>query len=309
MRPDWDEMWNQRQIPKQISVDFQQKPFWSAMLELCEQTKVGFSPHGNPGEIRLSNHRQFSGKTVKEGAFTIVATNASRRMSVNYGSEQTPQNNLNLQFYVLPDPSLEVISGRQLMTVLEAIDADGKSLKRDSDQYGDMYSRQIAWNSNASLDPNTTAKSLKSFKGLTRFTVVTESETLEVPDILNAKDVTKAAAWRTVTVKELKKIDHGYQLSISYQTTGTPDNDLANAAQPSNIQLLDADGNAYVANGYSGGGNSRTGMNYEITFIDPASRRGGNAPSVKEPAKLVWQIPTKSRGLVVTFEMNDMPLP
>jgi hypothetical protein len=68
------------------------------------------------------------------------------------------------------------------------------------------------------------------------------------------------------------------------------------------IRLLDQNGRAYSVD--FAGGSGREDWSYLFTFKTTPAQ-----DPTAEPAKLIWDVPTEAKFLVVPFEFKDLPLP
>jgi hypothetical protein len=164
------------------------------------------------------------------------------------------------------------------------------------------------WNLQARLNyPENAGKTIKRVKGNVKFLIQTKSETLDIPDVLTAKNVTKTVANVRIMLKGVKKNGEQYDVSMTIYRDGLNQQDWNAMQYPGYaVQLLDKEGKPLSAHGWGGGGGA-TELNYNWNF----SRNGWGGDETKpgEPARIVWEIPTETRESVVNFEFKDLPLP
>jgi len=150
-------------------------------------------------------------------------------------------------------------------------------------------------------------KKIAKLRGGMRFVVQTRSETLDVPDVMKAKNVQKTIAGRRILLKEVKKAGDQYEVQTTVYRTGLSPAEWNAMNYPgAAIRLLDKDGKPLSSRGWGGGGGPDE-MSYNWTFARDAW--GGGDEKAGEPFRLVWEIPTETRPMDVDFKFQDLPMP
>jgi hypothetical protein len=70
------------------------------------------------------------------------------------------------------------------------------------------------------------------------------------------------------------------------------------------LRLVDNAGKAVVARGFGMGGKGD-----EATYVFKFEKEPPAGSRIGKPIKLVWEIPTQTREVPLTFEFKDVPMP
>ena len=297
-----------RQVKKTIDVDLTDRPFWSAVMEICDQCNLSVQPSYNNGDQRImlyNGGKQGKPPTFEKDGFLVQAMSFNRQQSINYANPSQTMNNCGIQVAVYADPALKVASFDQNVKTDAAVDDAGNSWMPDGNQprFGGAQQKSLMYNCQAPLKfPDNAGKKLTSLKFTMSMKVSDETDSLTVDKPLEAEETTKELGDVTVTFHSLKKTGNGYELKI---TMSIPDNQ-----QPGNMftlaqggKLTDENGKSYSNFGGGGGGSNRK-LEYTINY---GFNGGGTPPG--DPVKWVLEVPTKTHDLTVPVEFTDMPLP
>jgi hypothetical protein len=305
-------MWTMRNYPA-VTMDLERVNFWTAFKDAC--TKSGVSPvlWGNQQRgIQLSPHGgnvQWNGPTVFSGPFMIVAQRIYKNSSIDLANQGNVQREFSIQMMAFVEPKIRVLQSSFNVKVDEAVDDKGNSLV-STDRMYDGYSggNQWAWNMTARLAwPENPGTRLTRFKGSMRFLVQTKSETLDVPEITKAKNLTKTIAGRRILIKELKTTGAGYELSVTMYRDGLGQNEWNTMDYPYySMRLTDKEGRQLNANSSSSGMGPME-RTYQWTFSRDSW--GPDNEKAGEPYRLTWELPLETRETRAAFEFKDMPLP
>jgi hypothetical protein len=303
-------LWQQNVNP--LSVNLERANFWIAFKEVCQKTGIYPQQNGNDRRMTLQQSpgtTLFNGPSVISGPFLIVANRIYRSNSVDLANPGNVQHDFNIALSAFAEPKLRVIQSSYYVNVDEAMDEKGNSLVNNERVYSSMNSgQQWMWNLSARLNyPEGAGKTISRFKGSMKFLIQTKSETLDVPNILTVKNLTKTVARRRMLIKEVKQNGEQYDVSMTIYRDGMPQ-DQWNALQNPGytVHLVDKDGRNLTSSGWGGGSNDAE-MNYTWNF----NRNVWNGQQTKlgEPHRLVWEIPTETREINAAFEFKDLPLP
>ena len=218
-----------------------------------------------------------------------------------------------LQVSALFEPKLHGMSW-SLGAVLEASDDAGRSLllprgaePRRRSTYGSA--RAGEWEATVWLNvppEHRPGARLAKVKFLSTFTVRTGVETFEVPDILSAKNVERTVGPSRVVVKGLTKLsDDQYELSTASYPVGdvTAWRSVDAGQAGRGPRLLDAEGRDFMRGGGSSS-MSATEQSSQIRFTT-----AGAPGNPRQPAKVVWELPSGVQQFKVPVEFVDLPLP
>lgn len=307
-------LWNQRGW-RRIDVDVDRRPFWEVTRDVCARTGCHLQQIGSDRRLSIAQggDNWTAGPAVASGPFMIVARSLSRSSNVDLAQPQNVQRDFSISFVVLPEPKLRILQSSYEAKVEVAVDDRGTSLvpTTASPEAGElMNNNSFPYNVTARLSTAAPGggKRIARLRCSTQFLVQTRRDVIEVPDLLNARNVTKTVAGRRLVVRSVQKNGEQYSVSVSLYRDDLSRADWEQFRSPSSqIQVLDAGGNAFSPRGWSGGG-SDAEMQYTFEFArQPADGDESHRPG--EPDKLVWELPLESRLMTIPFEFNDLPMP
>jgi hypothetical protein len=239
----------------------------------------------------------------------VVASRIYRSDAIDLANPASVQHDFQLSLVAFVEPKIRVVQSSYNVRIDEAVDDHGNSLAfNEPTPEGMSTGRQWMWNLNARLKypAEHPGKKITRLRGGMRFVVQTRSETLDVPNVLTAKNVQKTIAGRRILLKEVKKNGESYEVQTTVYRAGLSQADWNAMTYPgAAIRLLDKDGKALSSRGWGGGGGPDE-MNYNWTF---ARDNWGGEEKAGEPFRLVWEIPTETRPMDVDFSFKDLPMP
>jgi hypothetical protein len=217
--------------------------------------------------------------------------------------------NMNIQVMCFVEPKLQISQRPYQVQLTECDDDKGRSLIFNNNNAGMPFfggmgeaGGQVMWDTSAQLKvPEPDATKIAVLKGTLRLMAAIKTDTLEIDDIVSAKNVTKSVAGFSLTVKSVTT--NGEQVTVSMSLAFPPNRPNAHQLFQQ-VRLLDASGNQMQLNDTNGpnGGNNR--LDYRVTY----QRREGDDKQTK-PAKLVLSVPTETKPLDFNFEFKDLALP
>lgn len=296
-----------------VTLDVDHKPFWEAMKLVGDATGLRPSPYS--GEPKMTLDPDGGGmdwlastRQVTAGPFIVCANSCQDTRIISYVGGGNTNNSFTLTLVAMAEPKLKILNSYAQNWLTECVDDKGNSLMPANHMsYGFSNGRAWWWNLQSSLkEPKEMGTRIARLRGTLKCSVQVKSETVEIDDIKDAKDVTKTAGGITITIRSLQNNNGSYQLTLSmtsapFRGPGRWDQIQSIA---SNIQLLDAGGTPLQFNGTSSTNFNGNQMTLQLTY-SPLNRNGQNA----EPKKLVWEVPTETKELAVPFELTDLALP
>jgi hypothetical protein len=314
-------LWDQDSMQGGMDVDITNKPFWSALREICAlwnivpQGNEGYGPgRGGGRRIQLYSAQQFGNQnntwtklpTTESQGFLIQATGFNRQQSINYAMPDNHQDFCNIQLMVYVDPSLRLSGSNITCKATEAVDDAGNSMMPDNSNNNMFYGgqqRSLIFNSSVSLKyPAHPGKKIAHLKGMLTCRGSDKVDTMTVDKPLEAEESTKSFGDVGITFHSLKKTgDNTYEMKLSV-TKDDNQNGGNDWGMLQGGQLLDEKGRAYnYGGGGSGGGNNGT-FDYTMNF-------NANGDSISAPVKWQIELPSKSHTIKVPVEFTDLPLP
>ncbi len=306
--PIWpDQLWTDARfgnIPK-ITLDIDQQPFWPALVAACDVASVhlqSMGPNQAMTVMQGASNGMLAGPQYTSGLFLIIAQGASRNHGVSFVPGRAGENNDSIQFQLYADPKARLLDVHNQAVLTLATDDKGNSLVTTSDNNniprfrGNQQNWAVPFTAPLRY-PDDGYTKITKLKGTLEATVVTKSQTLEIPDMAAAINTTHAIGHWTVQVTEFSINGAGGSYKVKIETGGAQPNEVFTAAR--SIRLIDAAGHS-LTNGGGGSGNP--------TEINYGSGLNASGP-IKSPVKLVWDVVTETKEQSIPFEFSDLPLP
>jgi hypothetical protein len=302
-------------VPNQISIDLDNKSFWSVMHEICLASKLDVAERGNYDDITIAFNEAASGvfgdwPTFVGPAATIVVTAIHHKASIDLTQKDiTPQRDIAVELNAYIDPRLHMIqrqqyNGRSIATVETAFDENGKSILAPPPQDSSFGFVTSPWLEDPTIPldyESGKSKRLATLKGSIRIIVATASETLEIDDLPTSTGKEKNVAgtqfkMTTITV-DGKNLSFEFTLKRTEMDKAIWERAAASVSGMLRLQRVD---------GTIGG----VGSDYEIRGDILTYKAHVHFDKDQErPAKLIWEIPTATEERDLPFEFKDLPLP
>jgi len=304
LHPFPENLWETGKWPK-VTLDIDHQPFWAAMRQIADATHADLQPFGDGARISRGGGFRMNGPSIIRGPFLIVATQIERSQTIALAQAGDVRSEFSLRMTVYAEPKIRVLAHSQAVKIDEARDDQGNDLAPPVPIVSGFYNASGGmWTLLAPLRyPPHPGTRIARIRGSTEFVIQTQSQQLQVPDILNVHDLSKTLGGMPITVHEMKKGGgNSYELRISI-VRDPQDPRFTHLQQNLNqrLRVLNAAGDPLELRGMSSRA-SNAMMEFTITFVAPPRSTG-------EPSKLVWDIPTASKGINVPFEFTDLPMP
>ena len=130
--------------------------------------------------------------------------------------------------------------------------------------------------------------------------IAAKIQALEIPDVLNAHDLSNTIDGVNVFFKGLTQTPSGYAASFYFNGGADPRVTPRFFSHRGRVRLVDAQGRDYGFSGSDSSNSSPQGFNLSVRFS-----RG----SLTGAAKLIVSVPTQIREIRVPFTFTDLPLP
>jgi hypothetical protein len=322
----------QRDDLPRVTLDAERQPFWIVMRQLCGTCRVRPERSGEKKLALAADDGSWARRPfVTSGPFLVTANELYVTRGIRFGAEPPAEakppkappappgmagrdegvaDHAQLQVEAWFEPKLHGMSW-SVGNVVEATDDAGRSMllprgaepRRRATYGGSRYYGEwesVVW---LAVPPNDRPHSkLTRLKFLSSFSVQTGVERIEVPNVLTAKDVEHVAGPARLVVKGVTRLGNDqYELSVgSYPVSDVQAWRGVQAGQfRRGPRLLSDDGRELSQ---AGGSSSMSDREY-------ASQLRFMADRGKEPAKLVWDVPTGVQQYAVPVEFVDLPVP
>jgi len=313
IEPQWD-FWTQGgygNLPKKVSIDIKDQPFWPALLDFCAKAKVNINNGGNGSQISLypGDNGQYSGPRFVSGPIVFVLSGVYRNIYFNGGK---PNRNLNIQFQALMDPKLNVLDGSYEVKLSKADGDKGTSLvqptqNENSRTGGNGWQWYLSAPLTYASGDNTKVAVLK---GSARYRIRSGTQKLEIDDVQNAAGKTASGGGYTLTFNSIKPMESknsSWEVSFTLASDKQPEPGIGfDYPQANAMHLYGADGVEWRHNSMNMNGGPKQ---MQITMHYTMVRRGPATQPVGEPKKFVLEVSTGTRNIRVPVEFSDIPLP
>jgi hypothetical protein len=313
-------------LPK-VTLDVEREPFWLVMRKLCGACNLRPERSGDKKLALAADDGSWARRPfVTSGPFLVTANELYVTRGVRFGAEQPAeaknplprdplapdglQDHAQLQVEAWFEPKLSGMSW-SVGNVVEATDGAGRSMtlprgaepRRRATYGGSRYYGEwesVVWLSVPPRDKP--GAKLSRLKFLSSFSVQTGVDRFEVPNVLAAKDVEHVAGPARLVVKNVMRLgDDQYELAVGSYPAG--DVSAWRGAQAGQFrrgpQLVFDDGRPLMQ---AGGSSSMSDRAYTSQLRFTAERG-------REPAKVVWEVPTGVQQFTVPVEFQDLPIP
>jgi len=326
-----DERSWQATILPTITLSAEKVPFWSALRSICDKT--GVAPYVGYGERRITLMPIRPGQqpnymkcdAVFSGPFMLVAIAMQRMTYIDLANPKNSTRNATVMLMGFVEPKIKIVRANYVAQVDEAVDEKGTSLVPPQPARGRVgafgpagtaASSGLTWNVSVPIvTPPGSGEKIAALRGKASVTIQTDSQVLEIPDILKAKDVTRPVAGYNITIKQVTKTNQRiYVMDVTIsRDEGLDQQQVLQLMTAPSARLVDEqEGVDYPgAGGGSWGGPIRgAGETKQIDIkLQFYSRARTPAGAAGEPTKLVWEFTTATRDVEIPFEFKDLPLP
>ena len=304
-------LWTTVTSPQSLAAENQ--PFWLVMKEVCSKAEISLKYATDTAEPKIILARDKQNWTqlpaVASGPFLVSLRGLQRSSFVDMHKPTEVQRTFMAKMTVFCEPRVRLLRASMIAKVESATDDKGNSLAiktPDADEATMNFVTSWVYNLDANLEfPKDAGTKVTSLKCSAKFIAQTKSETIEIADPTAAKGTVKSIAGRKITLKELRRSDAEWEAVMTLGRDQLTAEQWAGALFPGqSLKLLDAEGRSVVAKGFGVGGKGD-----ELSFIFKFEKDPPKASRIGKPVKLVWEVPTETKELFLSFEFKDVPLP
>jgi len=329
LRPYNRAIWNGRANKQTVSVDYQNTPFWDALIDFCQKAQL--SPYFNDSTSRQmlfmpSNQMgqsMFNSPRSASGAMLTLMTQLSRQSSISLGTQQSGgRSQFTGRMILLSEPKVRVTGFYYQAALDEAVDDNGNNLLPAGEHsFGGMNttSRQSQVNVAINLlyPANKPGLKIARLRGKLKMKVATTIESVEFQDVSGDKEQPgKTESGRRITICSAKPLNEGndkgnlrqYLVKVIVYRDKLEARKFTEMTNNLGLRVMDAQGrdlqfqmNREVTNK---GNETHISMMYYRRSADE-----GGGDDVGEPAKIVWDVILDSKEITVPFEFKDLPMP
>lgn len=288
-----------------ITAVFDHASFWTVFTSLAEQTSSAPSWWENGIIGLLHDDGSWTHQpAVIIGPLRVAVQSALTRNTLLIAHTPVQQKTLSLLLDFANEPNSPVVYLTNIK-VAAAVDRGGKLIAVELPPRTDYLEMKRGHSGlELKLSPNGADASAIGLLKLSFRAAVAELQTVEVPDIQQASNLTREVGDAKLTISFRQQGNGAFSVELlansksgnlgSWATLGRAIND-------SNVRLVDSAGNAIQSNGGGGGVGPRS-LTRNLNFRPPAGLTG-------PPQKLIWNVPVSLKEVPVTVEFKDLPLP
>jgi len=296
-----------------LTVDVDRQPFLSVLKDVC--AKGGYNVRHVYDSQKMTIIQEgamapMHGPGLVQGPILVTAGTIQTSSYMQLGGPGAQSNkNCNLGFSLLLEPKVRLMAGSFRPEKVE--DDQGKSMIMEGAGMHQINRESpFAWSGSVQLQyPGRAATRIKTFRANLQLIVQTQTEVVEIGDILNVKNLERQVGTKRFLIKSVRKDGEGYRIEMTMFPSPMSAEEWQQFSYPyGRIQLLDAEDRPLSpSSGGGGGGNNGEGANFYKVFQRSNHGEPDKAPG--EPAKFRWELPLKTREVVIPIELNDIPLP
>ena len=345
-KPQNPSLWSP-QMPA-VTLDVRREPLWDVIRRVREQCGLDVEPGPGGWTVVQIPPGQDKAPTVTSGPFRVRATRIARSYAVDLTSGGLAQNDFVVHLSLQAEPKLKISraasvakleaaedenqlsllpgagpgagagaagggapAGGPAVAPLPALALQNAALVRARADVG-MRQDVFAWPLAARLEypAEGAGKRIARLTGSAACSVIVRTETIEVPDVLNAANITQQAGGTSLTVRNCRKLGEQYEVLLTVSgdaVAAGPQVFMQRGPRASNqgmIRLVDGTDRELVQQGMPRISSMNNGR------MDLTLKFAAQAPlMVASPLKLTWQVPAEVREVDVPFEFIDLPLP
>jgi hypothetical protein len=309
LRPFPDNLWLQQTWPR-VSLDIDHQPFWSAMQTIAAKTGADIQLVNDGVRIArtVGVPPRAAGPWVVHGPFMVVATQINRTQTIALGGPAGgTRSDFSLQMAVYAEPKIRILPQNFAVRLDTAVDDLGNNLIAQGAPISPFYGGGGGvWNLYAPLHyPDHPGTRITLFHGETAFLLQTQSQRLEVPNLLRVRQFSRVIGGIPITIFETHKTaprTFDLRLAVYRDPTDARWNYIQQTINQ-RLKVYDFAGQAMPIRGMSSRGDAANNqMEFTLTFA------GADQPT-GEPNRLDWEIPTETKLMTVPFEFKDLPMP
>lgn len=303
-----DNLFQAEPFPK-VTVDVDRQAFWEVVPRICRQLGVDFRHYQGGMRLMRDGGMVVGGATHVDGPFLVMATQISYSRTRSFAG-RGEQTQFGMHVAVYPEPKLNVLRGSGTIQIDQAIDDHGNSLAPEQNPMRNMWGVFMGYggvNLVAPLHyPKNIGARMTHFKGSTTFVIQVESQTLDMRDLANFRPVTRTIFDMPVAFQQFKRNGDAWQLHLHIDQPNYASADWQQFMDgvQNRLQILDAQGTPFDHRGMSTGSSNGT-MDMTLDYARSTTPTG---QLCGEPARLLWEVPTKTRQITVPIEFKDLPL-
>jgi hypothetical protein len=304
---------------RHASIDLDRVPFWEAMKVLADRGGVWpdgvWDWSGNSQSGLVSTGTSFFDKpNAITGPLIILANTATIRSQMAYGRTTVSSGSFILELYVVAEPKIHVTEVTNTDWLKECVDENGKSLMVPEQQtamrgfgggrgggFGRGGNRPVPVSGqtlNAILNCGSdTGRKIAHLRGELHVGV---TEKMTIPNLVNAKGVSKTIGSYTVEVKDVALKGSQYQISLTLKGQNLQIDEIKSLL--GTLHIGDAQGQGLAAQATGDLFPDRVEL-----VISLAPGVAGRPPTM--PNELDWTLPAQTGELVQKFDLQDLPLP
>jgi hypothetical protein len=291
-----------------VTLDADHAPFWRVLSDLC--AAAGLLPlHSADGTVDLIGDG--NGWSVEpssiQGPFLVHAAGveSSRTILLGRTPRRTSRCLVSLNLSAEPGVHATFIDEAKF-TALDGGDGNPITRKPSPIPLKNEFHQGIAWVP-ISLDPRPDVHVIKRLDATFTVVVVTQTKTLDVPEIMKAQKLVREFEDLTITLTA-HPAEGGCDVAALVHYNGKDTarwQHIEGSLRVITPRVLDAQGREYQRPSVGSGGADRGDIEFRISYRTTPGAPANPGP----PDRLTWDIPTAFADVLVPVHFKDLPLP
>jgi hypothetical protein len=297
----------------EITVDHE--PLWLVVRRLCSDLSLdAYSMDNSIVFWREGAAALMQGPWTVSGPLMVVVKQVGRNRSIQFSHPVLHTDQFSLVITVVAEPKIWLEPGPAFLTVTEAIDDAGNSLLPGAYDHTAFLASASNWSHIIELKyPDKPGKQIKKVAGVLKFNGATEFETIELSDLTAVPTKPMIIAGISYSIVAVNRSDSGKQYEVILEAVGRRGNEtdfarLSQVLHCPHLRMYDHDDTRIkVSSGPNrqtseGMYSVRAAIMFDTTL---AQEYSGN----RQPAKIVWRVPSRHAERSVPFELTNIPMP
>jgi hypothetical protein len=313
-----------------VTVDADHKPFWDVLADICTQT--GRCPmmgmNGRDEMMLMPSPRNWLVQSPHQvvGPFWVGVAGLYHTRNIDLMTTAQTDDQFQVRLLVMPEPKLSVTQMSEFV-VKEATDDAGNSLlpRTQVAAITRMFRNARMMNNTVSSSlsyPAQPGKKIKVLRGEVKMMIAEDVQQFEIDNVLGTPKVTKPLPNRKIQATVTRASNDVYRGTIQCTRDGLDEDQWqAMISHAGEITLEDADGHAYMTNQTNiamATGSTDTLTINAVFFRNAFAAVGMNGipaagavaiNKVGDPRRLVWNVATTVKPVVVPVSFKDLPMP
>ena len=298
-----------------ITLQFEERPFWLAVKDLCDKAQVDVDEVAENGLLRLRDASAKPGVApwAVNGPTALIINRIDARRTLAYARAFDPDSLCMFSIRPLAERAFKPRLFRIERVEPTVTDAQEPLAPYERYVNSNFIPHPTAQQNAFNLKTNeaTRGRKIPRLSVTVRYVMELQTRTLEIPNPLQAAGTEHDVANFKFKVAEAAPTQGGrYKFTFELARVGRPAQEwreFADLSSQTYPKVLDAGGKPLQMVSSSGGGSPDMRRFDQTVTANPGPGGVGAVPD--PPHKVVWEYPVGAKTLDVKFEFTDVPIP